>query len=216
MIEKNLHLAGARLVSRWFDVVAMIPTQSFRHRRRHIYRRLASALFPLTIVIRPLTADEWPRYRDVRLRALADAPDAFGSTYVREAAFSDDEWMARLESATSDLDALPLVAEESGTFVGLTWARLDANESRLAHVYQVWVAPTHRRRRVGRGLMEAVTRWAHQRGVRRLALDVTCGNVAALAMYERAGFAPTGESKPVRPGSELRSQAMELTLDDLP
>jgi len=30
--------------------------------------------------IRPFRAEEWPAYRALRLRALADAPDAFSTT----------------------------------------------------------------------------------------------------------------------------------------
>ena len=168
----------------------------------------------MPVRIRPLTVDEWSRYRDVRLRALADAPDAFGSTYAREAAFGESEWKACFDSVSGADDCLPLVAEDDGAFVGLTWARLDAANPRIAHLYQVWVAPTHRRRGVGRAMMDAAIVWARARAVQRLALDVTCGNSAALGMYERAGFVAVGESTPMRPGSMLRSQAMELELSD--
>jgi len=34
--------------------------------------------------IRPVAREEWERVRDLRLHALADAPDAFGSTLERE------------------------------------------------------------------------------------------------------------------------------------
>jgi hypothetical protein len=31
-------------------------------------------------------------------------------------------------------------------------------------------------------------------------------------MYRRAGFVPVGDPQPLRPGSELRSQSMQLRL----
>jgi hypothetical protein len=42
--------------------------------------------------IRRFDRDEWPTYRAVRLRALGDSPDAFGSTLAREEALTDAEW----------------------------------------------------------------------------------------------------------------------------
>ena len=52
-----------------------------------------------TFTIRRLRAEEWPEYRAIRLRALADAPDAFGSTHAVEQPKPDQYWMDRLATA---------------------------------------------------------------------------------------------------------------------
>lgn len=49
--------------------------------------------------LRTFAADEWPLYKALRLRALADSPDAFGSTLVREQARPDTAWQAHLDGS---------------------------------------------------------------------------------------------------------------------
>ena len=48
------------------------------------------------IDIQRLAAHEWPRLRAIRLRALADAPDAFGSSHDETAARPPHSWAAQL------------------------------------------------------------------------------------------------------------------------
>jgi ribosomal protein S18 acetylase RimI-like enzyme len=165
-----------------------------------------------TSIIRPFSADEWPLYRDVRLRALRDSPDAYGSILELESALTDDEWAERLARGVHSSSELALTAECDGEPCGLAWVRLDQDTAETAHLYQMWVAAAHRRRGVGRSLVDAAADWARQMGARRLELDVTCNNEAAVRLYEGAGFATFGEPRPLRPGSTLQAQSMRREL----
>ena len=136
-----------------------------------------------TLVIRPFEAEEWSLYRDLRLRALQDSPDAFGSTYAAESGRADEDWAQRLARGTSSPDELPLVAECSGEPCGLAWVRIDGSAPAVAHLYQMWVSDKHRRRGVGRALLDAAAAWARAVGARSLELDVTCSNEAAVRLY---------------------------------
>jgi GNAT superfamily N-acetyltransferase len=162
--------------------------------------------------VRRFGAHEWRTYRDLRLRALADSPDAFGGTLESERLRSDAEWSARLESGVGDQWNLPLLAEATAAPIGLAWGRIEKENPEIAHVYQMWVAPAHRARGVGALLLSAITAWARSMGGRRVVLSVTCGDSVARRLYERAGFEPVGESQLLRPGSELKAQPMELDL----
>ncbi len=42
-----------------------------------------------TLIVRTFAPHEWPTYKDLRLRALADSPDAFGSTLAAEQGRTD-------------------------------------------------------------------------------------------------------------------------------
>ena len=163
--------------------------------------------------VRKLLADEWQLYRALRLRALRDSPDAFGSTYERESAFPDAEWIERLARGTISSGDLPLVAECDGEPCGLLWARVDESAPSTAHLYQMWVAPEQRRRGIGHELLDTAAEWARTIGVNTLELDVTIENDAAVRLYERAGFTLVGEPRALRPGSALRAQAMRRVLE---
>jgi ribosomal protein S18 acetylase RimI-like enzyme len=159
--------------------------------------------------IRRLAPDEWAAYRVLRLRALEESPDAFGSTLAHERDRPDAEWASRLAPSSSDL---PLVAELAGEAVGLAWGKIDATLPDTARLYQMWVAPAQRGLGVGRMLVDAAIEWAKASQMRRLALCVTCGDTAAMRLYARAGFRVVGEPFPLRAGSELLARSMELDL----
>lgn len=165
--------------------------------------------------VRPFASHEWRIYRDLRLRALADSPDAFGSTLAREAGGADEKWAARLARGVASGTDCPLVAEVNGCAVGLTWARVDAPGDTEAHLFQMRVAPGCRGRGAGRLLLRAAIDWALSANVRALHLAVTWGDTPAMRLYRRAGFEPVGDPAPLRPGSPLLARSMRLELPPL-
>ena len=86
----------------------------------------------------------------------------------------------------------------------------------MADLFQVWVAPERRGRGVGWMLLDAVVVWAREAGAGHLALEVTCGDTAAMRLYRRAGFSCAGDPLPLRPGSPLLKQPMWLPLSREP
>ena len=104
--------------------------------------------------IRSFSSHEWQTYKDLRLRSLADSPDAFGRTLAEERQRSDRDWSRRLESADPMWD-LPLMAAVGGKPVGMIWGRIERSNPGVANVYQMWVAPRHRNQGVGQMLLKA-------------------------------------------------------------
>lgn len=166
----------------------------------------------MPVIVRRFEKDEWRAYRDLRLQALADAPDSFGSTYGNEVTRTDADWQHRLHDGATSPDQLPLVAIVDDAPIGLAWARRDEHDSTLAHLFQVWVASQHRGLGIGRLLTDAVIVWARDLGIRAVRLGVTQAHPAAVRLYRRAGFVNAGEAGPLRAGSSIRSQPMQLTL----
>jgi GNAT superfamily N-acetyltransferase len=164
------------------------------------------------ILVRAVTADDWELMRDVRLAALSEAPYAFGSTYAREAAFTEEKWRGRISerSVTFFAFAEPDDAVPAGTVLantglantglantgpaGLAGAYV---EDGVADLVSMWVRPSARGLGAGEALVEAAASWARAHGFGSLSLWVTESNAPARRLYERCGFTPTGESQPL-------------------
>jgi GNAT superfamily N-acetyltransferase len=167
----------------------------------------------MTVDIRTPRPDEWRAVRALRLRALGDAPDAFGSTLARETAEPEAAWRAFwLERPGT----LALIAEDEGRLVGMAFGWPSRDDVDIAGLYGMWVDPVARRHGVGAALAEAVVTWARTSGSHAVELGVTVSNPGAVAFYAALGFVDTGERYPLREGSDLTIQVMTRPLGDQP
>ncbi|HZO41668.1 MAG TPA: GNAT family N-acetyltransferase [Methylomirabilota bacterium] len=154
----------------------------------------------MTPPIRRIRADEGASLRAFRLRALAEAPTAFGSTLARESAFTDATWRERAERGASAADSVTFVAEHAGRWVGLaTGLAFDPEvpDDPRPELVAMFVAPEARGRALGEALVDAVVDWAKSRRATGLCLWVAAGNAPAIRLYEKCRFRPTGEEKPL-------------------
>ena len=135
-----------------------------------------------TITLRQLSpsdAADVADYRAIRLAALKDSPEAFGSTYEAEAGLSQAAFADRLATTTV------LGAYDGVRIAGMVGFK-QQTIAKLAHKGFVWgfyVSPEVRGRGVGAALVD---------GIEQLTLSVVQGNAAALALYERCGFETYG------------------------
>ena len=90
-------------------------------------------------------------------------------------------------------DAAVYVAEEDGMIVGrLSLARDPHPASHHVADLGLMVAATHRRRGIGRMLLEQAVAWARDAGVQKLELHVFPWNEPAIRLYETFGFEREG------------------------
>jgi GNAT superfamily N-acetyltransferase len=141
------------------------------------------------IVIRRVCAEDATMVRDLRLRALATDPQAFASSYAKEAAFPDVRWRElAAEQATSSDRATFLAVTTEDTVVGLIVAIRDAERLTVFGVFAMWVAPEVRRKGVAAQLLVQTEAWIASVGGTRAELFVTDAAPNARRMYERAGW----------------------------
>jgi GNAT superfamily N-acetyltransferase len=159
------------------------------------------------VLVREVDSREWEALRDVRLAALQEAPSAFASTYAREAPFSREQWLGRLESpdAVTFFAWLPEAEEPAGLAGAL-------DQDGVVEVVSMWVRPGARGHGIGAALIDAAAGWAKDRGHDSLDLWVTETNAAARLLYERCGFIPTGERQPLPSDPSLSEIQMRRPL----
>jgi RimJ/RimL family protein N-acetyltransferase len=150
-------------------------------------------------------AEDWPLLREVRLRALAESPDAFGSTLAREELFTDEDWRMWQKSAAW------FTALDGERPVGLVGGRSDPAEWFLI---AMWVAPEVRGQGVGGQLVDAVAREAARNGASAVTLQVNDRNAAARRVFERLGFVATGEWETLFREGVYRRERMRLPVTD--
>jgi ribosomal protein S18 acetylase RimI-like enzyme len=139
------------------------------------------------------TPAAWREVRDLRLAALAEAPDAFASTLEDEEGRPEGYWRLRLDQPDHITFVATVTFETRPRPVGLAvlGPSFDGGE-RVRGLYSVWVTPDARGRGVGDALLAAATAWATGAGADRIVLDVGDHNGPAIALYARWGFTPTG------------------------
>jgi GNAT superfamily N-acetyltransferase len=154
--------------------------------------------------VRAVTGDDWPLLRDVRLRALADTPDAFSSTHAQAAALDEAAWRQRAGNG-----GLTLFAIDDGTPVAMGGA-FAPDDQPTVHVWGMWTDPAVRGRGVGARLLDALLAWCRP-SYDEVRLQVTQGNDGARRLYLSRGFAPTGTWEPLRDGSPLLVEELRLS-----
>src|SRR5690348_16533658 len=116
-------------------------------------------------IVRLMVGDE-QRLRAIRLRALADAPDAFGATFEEANALSVGDWREQLEQLTT------FVATSGDGDIGIARGLRHPDRENTAYLMTMWVAPEFRRQGVGAALIDFIVEWAKSEEFGRIVLKV--------------------------------------------
>lgn len=152
--------------------------------------------------------DQWRAVREVRLRALQDAPDSFGSSLGREQRFTEAHWRMRLRTTPTWL-----AVDDAGAPRGMvSLIQEPGSPVDDRHVVGLWVAPEVRRQGVAWTLLDAARDHAAAVGARTVSLWLLDGNTAAGDLYVRAGFRRTGVRQRLPRNADLVEERYELAL----
>jgi GNAT superfamily N-acetyltransferase len=159
--------------------------------------------------LRRLERHEVNLHRDLRLRALGEAPDSFGETFADIAARPPSYWEDLTRSVTEPGRHVMFLAYEGVDVLGSTYGLRERDRGEVGRVGGMWVDPAWRRHGVGRALLQQVFDWARQHGLSRLRLWAPAHSPAALSLYGQAGFRETGKRQPLPTDPTLQIVEME-------
>jgi GNAT superfamily N-acetyltransferase len=136
------------------------------------------------VTLKVLTTDDWREWRELRLLALTDAPDAFGSTLAEWQGEHDTEarWRNRLVDVPYNAHAV-----EADLPIGQVSGYV-TDDPGVVELISMYVRPEARGTGAGVALIDSVREWARSVGAHSVTLGVRSTNAPAIARYERSGF----------------------------
>lgn len=164
------------------------------------------------ITVALLTPSDVDEYRRVRLRALAEHPEAFRSDAEAEAAKSMRWWEERLAPRTESHAAFVGAWTAARRLVGTAGLVLETRRKvcHTATLVGMYVMPEHAGHGIGARLLDACVDVARaEPSVEILYLTVTSTNSGAIRLYERTGFVAYGlEPRAMRLGDRTFDKLM--------
>lgn len=124
--------------------------------------------------------------RAVRIEALTDAPDAFGSTLERELARTPEDWRRWMSPGSV------FILYDKDTARGLVAGAAREDDPSVVQLMAMWVHPSLRGTGAAGALVAALAAWAGAQRAREVRLRVVKANARAHRLYEREGFRQFG------------------------
>jgi ribosomal protein S18 acetylase RimI-like enzyme len=134
------------------------------------------------VTTRALAVDDWREWRSLRLKALADAPAAFGSGLSEWIDATGERWRSRVRDVP-----LNVIAALDNEPVGQVSA-MNGSSAESVELISMWVAPNARGMGVGNVMIDAVISWSAGQGASGVQLSVKASNLPARHLYERNHF----------------------------
>ncbi|SRR5258706_3395754 len=166
------------------------------------------------IEIITLQPNDWLQYKELRLKALKEEPQAFVSTYEENLKHPDEFWQKRLEEALIGQSQCLLFAKVKNNLVGMVGGFVGDGKDN-AEVIAVFVIKEFRGQGISKILMnELIKTMKHNNVIRRLLVGVNPEQAAALNLYISLGFKIIKKEKMILgDGKEHDSYEMEMLLE---
>lgn len=159
----------------------------------------------LSQVVTRIRSDQWRILRDVRLRALEEAPYAFATTLAGGKKRTDRDWQDMARDHATLSDRAYFMAYVGDNPCGMAGCYRRAAD--IVVLTAMWVAPEVRGQKIGEQIVCAVIEWAREGGATTLEAWVSENNPARF-FYKKIGFKETCSTEPLRSNSKIQMVLM--------
>ena len=126
--------------------------------------------------------------RELRRRALQDAPNAFLENYDDVSKHPIERWEASAKKHATSPHSANFFGFLEGELLGMVGAYVSEGEPDIVNLCAMWVAPEARQKGLGQALVERVLIWAKDAQAKKVCLWVNTENVTAKKFYRSCGF----------------------------
>lgn len=137
------------------------------------------------ITVKQIDVDDWQKFRQIRLFALKESPQAYGGSYEEAIDFPKEKWTQVL----TERDRAVFGLFDGNKIIGLGFVRIAEENPHQAGLFMGYVAPDYRRKGLSKMLYQARIKWASdQSNIRSIVTFNKASNLAAQAMNKGFGF----------------------------
>jgi len=141
------------------------------------------------MLIHKLKEEDIEALWNLRLRALKDNPEAFGSTYEETLQRGKESYQQRLRQPHTE--TFYIGAFDDGSLVGIVgyYREMGVKSQHFGYIVSMYVVPEQRGQGIGKALVaEAIAQARAIAGLEVLLLAVVTTNTAARRLYRSLGF----------------------------
>lgn len=149
--------------------------------------KFVGKIYYMKYIVKKLDKNDWEKYRDIRLEALKEEPDAFGSSYSEYKDKSVLYWMDKMSllSEKNGKSFLCAVLDDNN-FVSIGGAYQDENNE--WNIIAIYTKKESRGLGAGSLLFNKILEELKNREVKKVFLRVNIEREPAISMYKKFGF----------------------------
>lgn len=142
----------------------------------------------LNYTIGEISPERWLEYKQLRLEALQNEPQAFAATYEGESVQPDSKWISRLQPSDDNANTR-LFLKVDGKLSGMVSSFRHDDTPSVVEIVNVYINQKYRGLGLGKKLTnEIISRLKGLKDIEKVHLTVNCAQEAALRTYESLEF----------------------------